>query len=89
MPIVKEFSEIKLKSAKMRIGVGMILFLAICVLLRLTPLINYYWVNFFTALIVTNGVCILVISFLLIGLHIVDLKRYKERLEREDENNVH
>lgn len=89
MPVQKDYSQIELKSKKLRIAVGLLVGLAVAILLRLTPAIDSYWVNFLTALVVSNTISILVISGLLIALHIVDLKRFKAMLEKEDEKNVH
>lgn len=89
MPVQKDYSQIELKSKKLRIAVGLLVGLAVAILLRLTPAIDFYWVNFLTALVVSNTISILVISGLLIALHIVDLKRFKAMLEKEDEKNVH
>ena len=89
MPVQKDYSQIELKSKKLRIAVGLLVGLAVAILLRLTPAIDSYWVNFLTALVVSNTISILVISGVLIALHIVDLKRFKAMLEKEDEKNVH
>lgn len=89
MPVQKDYSQIELKSKKMRIAVGLLIGLGVAILLRLTPAIDNYWINFITALIVSNTISICVISGLLIALHIVDLKRFKAMLEKEDEKNVH
>lgn len=89
MPVQKDYSQIELKSKKMRIAVGLLIGLGVAILLRLTPAIDNYWINFITALIVSNTISICVISGLLIVLHIVDLKRFKAMLEKEDEKNVH
>lgn len=89
MPVQKDYSQIELKSKKLRIAVGLLIGLGVAILLRLTPAIDNYWINFITALIVSNAISICVISGLLIALHIVDLKRFKAMLEKEDEKNVH
>ncbi|MDC0827985.1 hypothetical protein [Faecalitalea cylindroides] len=89
MPVQKDYSQIELKSKKLRIAVGLLIGLGVAILLRLTPAIDNYWINFITALIVSNTISICVISGLLIALHIVDLKRFKAMLEKEDEKNVH
>lgn len=89
MPVQKDYSQIELKSKKLRIAVGLLIGLGVAILLRLTPAIDNYWINFITALVVSNTISILVISGLLIALHIVDLKRFKAMLEKEDEKNVH
>ena len=88
MPVQKDYSQIELKSKKLRIAVGLLIGLGVAILLRLTPAIDNYWINFITALIVSNTISICVISGLLIALHIVDLKRFKAMLEKEDEKNV-
>lgn len=89
MPVQKDYSQIELKSKKLRIAVGLLIGLGVAILLRLTPAIDNNWINFITALIVSNTISICVISGLLIALHIVDLKRFKAMLEKEDEKNVH
>ena len=89
MPVQKDYAQIELKSKKLRIAVGLLIGLGVAILLRLTPAIDNYWINFITALIVSNTISICVISGLLIALHIVDLKRFKAMLEKEDEKNVH
>lgn len=89
MPVQKDYSQIELKSKKLQIAVGLLIGLGVAILLRLTPAIDNYWINFITALIVSNTISICVISGLLIALHIVDLKRFKAMLEKEDEKNVH
>lgn len=89
MPVQKDYAQIELKSKKLKIAVGLLIGLGVAILLRLTPAIDNYWINFITALIVSNTISICVISGLLIALHIVDLKRFKAMLEKEDEKNVH
>lgn len=89
MPVQKDYAQIELKSKKLKIAVGLLIGLGVAILLRLTPAIDNYWINFITALIVSNTISIFVISGLLIALHIVDLKRFKAMLEKEDEKNVH
>ena len=89
MPVQKDYSQIELKSKKLRIAVGLLIGLGVAILLRLTPAIDNYWINFITALIVSNTISICVISGSFIALHIVDLKRFKAMLEKEDGENVH
>ncbi|WP_304862892.1 hypothetical protein [Faecalibaculum rodentium] len=89
MPIKKSFTEIQLKSGKLKGGVILLILLAAGFLIRLTPLVRVLWVNYLTWIIVKNAVSLIVIASLLIALHIVDLKRFKETLEKEDQKNVH
>lgn len=89
MPIKKSFTEIQLKSGKLKAGVILLIILAAGFLIRLTPLVRVLWVNYLTWIIVKNTVSLIVIAGLLIALHIVDLKRFKETLEKEDKKNVH
>ena len=89
MPIQKDYAQIELKSKKLRIAIGLLTTLGVSILVHLTPAIDIYWINFLTALIVSNTISIFVISGLLIALHIVDLKRFKAMLEKEDDTNVH
>lgn len=89
MPVQKDYSQITLRSSKLKAGVAILVMLAISILIRLTPAIDWYWINFLSALIVSNAISLVVISGLLIALHIVDLMRYKEMIEKEDEKNVH
>ena len=88
MPIKKDYMMIRLRSGKLKICVGILITLAASILIRLTPLIENYWINFISAWIVSNGIGLCIIAALLMALHIVDLKRFKELLEKEDENNV-
>lgn len=71
MPVQKDYSQIELKSKKLRIAVGLLIGLGVAILLRLTPAIDNYWINFITALIVSNTISICVISGLLIALHCI------------------
>lgn len=89
MAVKKDYYTIELKSAKLKAVIVIFVILAVCFLTRLTPLIHYYWVNLLTALVVSNGISLLVIAGLLMALHIVDVKRFKEMLKKEDKNNVH
>lgn len=89
MAVKKDYYTIELKSAKLKAAIVIFVILAFCFLTRLTPLIHYYWVNLLTALVVSNGISLLVIAGLLMALHIVDVKRFKEMLKKEDKNNVH
>ncbi|WP_276930768.1 hypothetical protein [Faecalibaculum rodentium] len=89
MPVKKSFTEIQLKSGKLKAGVILLIILAVGFLIRLTPLVRVLWVNYLTWIIVRNAVSLIVIAGLLIALHIVDLKRFKETLDKEDEKNVH
>lgn len=85
----KDFEKIRLKIGKLRLGVFLFILLGLCILIRLTPATQYYWINWLTAFVVSNAISLCVIGGLLIGLHFVELKRYEERLESEDEENVH
>lgn len=89
MPVKKDYYTIELKSGKLKASIAILVVLAICILVRLTPLIHYYWVNLLTALVVSNGISLFVIAGLLMALHMVDIKRFKEMLKKEDKNNVH
>ncbi|RGS30891.1 hypothetical protein DWY01_05415 [Eubacterium sp. AF22-8LB] len=89
MAVKKDYYTIELKSAKLKAAIVIFVILAVCFLTRLTPLIHYYWVNLLTALVVSNGISLLVIAGLLMALHIVDVKRFKEMLKKEDKSNVH
>ena len=89
MAVKKDYYTIELKSAKLKASIVIFVILAVCFLTRLTPLIHYYWVNLLTALVVSNGISLLVIAGLLMALHIVDVKRFKEMLKKEDKSNVH
>lgn len=89
MPVQKDYSQIILKSGKLKAGVTILIVLAVSILIRLTPAIDWYWINFLSALIVSNAISLIVISGLLIALHIVDLMRYKDMIEKEDDKNVH
>ena len=88
MAVKKDYYTIELKSGKLKGAVGILVILGICILVRFTPLIKYYWVNLCTALVVSNGICLIVIASLLMALHIVEVKRFKEMLKKEDKNNV-
>ena len=89
MPIKKDYLTIQLQSGKLKLCAGILVLLGTAVLIRLTPLVENYWVNFISAWIVSNGVWLCIIAALLMALHIVDLKRFKELLEKEDAKNVH
>ena len=67
MPVQKDYAQIELKSKKLKIAVGLLIGLGVAILLRLTPAIDNYWINFITALIVSNTISIFVISGLLIA----------------------
>lgn len=88
MSIKKDYLSIQLKKGKLKIGIILLVLLGVAVLLRLTPLVHKYWINLFTSFVVSNSFCIIIISFLLIALHFVDLQRYKEILAKEDLDNV-
>lgn len=89
MPVKKDYLTIQLHSGKLKVCIAIFVILGCAFLIRLTPLINNYLVNFISALIVSNGISLSIIAFLLLALHIVDLKRFKEILKKEDEKNVH
>lgn len=89
MSVKKDYYTIELKSGKLKASITILVILAVCILVRLTPLIHHYWVNLLTALVVSNGIGLLVIAGLLMALYIVDVKRFKEMLKKEDKNNVH
>ena len=86
--IEKDFNIIRLRSNKLFIAILILLILGISFLIRLTPLINLFWINYITAIILKNGISLIIISGLLIALHIVELKKFKKMLEKEDESNV-
>ncbi|MBM6830978.1 hypothetical protein [Faecalicoccus acidiformans] len=88
MSIKKDYLQIEFKSTKLKYGVALIVIWAICVLLRLTPVIDNYWANYLTALVVSNTICIIVIAGLLIAINFIELQRYKELIDKE-EQNVH
>lgn len=89
MAIKKDFLQIELKSGKLKIGIGILILLAVCFLIRLTPLIHIFWINYLTAFILSDWFILLVIVGLLFALHYVDLQRFREILKKEDEKNVH
>lgn len=88
MAIKKIANQVKLKSTKLYAAFAILILVATSFLLRLTPLISNLPLNLVTALIVKNGVGLIFISMLLIALHIVELMRFKEMLEKEDQGNV-
>lgn len=88
MSVKKDYFTIELKSGKLRASIIIFVLLGVCILIRLTPLIKYYWVNLLTALVVSNGIGLVIIGGLLMALHIVDVMRFKETLKKEDEKNV-
>lgn len=85
----KNYSEVHLSPLKLRVGFAIILVVAVSVLIRMTPAIDLYIVNLITSLILSNAINLFVIAGLLIALHLIDLKRYKEKLEKEEEKNVY
>lgn len=89
MSIKKDYLSINFKSYKLHIAAVLIGLIGVSFLIRLTPLIKVYFWNLSTAVVMSNAISLIVISLLLIALHIVDLKRFKEALEKEDEDNVH
>lgn len=89
MTILKQYDSIRLRSIKLKIAFTMLIILGLCFVLRFTPAIDIYWINLATALVVSNWLYIFIISFLLIALHIVELKRYREILEKEDKKYDH
>ena len=42
MPVKKDYYTIELKSGKLKASIAILVVLAICILVRLTPLIHYY-----------------------------------------------
>lgn len=88
MAIKKMANQIKLKSTRIYVAFAILIIIAMSFLLRLTPLVTNFSLNFITALVVKNGVGLFVIASLLIAIHIVDLMRFKEILEKEDQGNV-
>lgn len=85
----KEFQDTFVHKNKIRIAFLLLLILGLCVLMRLTPIIEYYyWVNVITNLIVDSTFSILVIAGLLIVIHIVEIKLREEKLQRDGDENV-
>ena len=64
-------------------GVAVILVLTFSYMIRMTPLISRFWINFITALIMENAFFLLIIAALLIALHIIRLKMFKRDIEKE------
>lgn len=84
----KEFQLIQFSLAKFRIGALLLFLLAICFLIRLTPMRDILIVNYVTYFVLENSVSIIVIASLLIAINFVDLKRYQEKLAQEENENV-
>lgn len=89
MPIKKDYLTVQLHSGKLKACATILIALGASILVRLTPLIQNYWINFISAWIVSNGILLCIIAGLLMALHIVDLKRFKEMLEKEEKKNVY
>lgn len=89
MAVKKDFLQIELKSGKLKIGIAILIVLACSFLVRLTPLVHIFWINYLTALIVGDWFILFIICGLLFGLHYVDVQRFREMLAKEDEKNVH
>ena len=60
-------------------GVAVILVLTFSYMIRMTPLISRFWINFITALIMENAFFLLIIA----ALHIIRLKMFKRDIEKE------
>ncbi len=89
MAIKKDFLQIELKSGKLKLGIAILIVLAICFLVRLTPLVQIFWINFITAFFLSDWFIWFVIVGLLFALHYVDLQRFREMVKKEDDKNVH
>lgn len=87
MAIIREYRKVRLKSTKKRISFAMLILLPCCILLRLSPLVKMYWINYLTALVVSNWIYIIIIALLFLALHIIEEKQFYEQLEKEKKRN--
>ncbi|WP_304684809.1 MULTISPECIES: hypothetical protein [Erysipelotrichaceae] len=71
-----------------KIGIGLLVALAVSIILRMTPAINSYSVNLATALVIENWFWIILISILLFIANILEKLKFKEKQEQE-KRNVH
>lgn len=83
----KEYTDVFVHRNKIHIAFILLIVLAICFLLKLTPAIEIYWINFITSMVVDSGISILVISGLLIAIHFVEIRMYEERLKEDGKDN--
>lgn len=84
MDTKKAFISEKLKTKKFTISMGLIFVWAVSFMIRLTPLIRIYVLNFVTALVVKNTVSIFIISTILSALYIVEKKQFILKMEHLD-----
>lgn len=70
----KKDTEIKPKKIKLIIAIAIIMVYIICFIIRLTPLIQNYYVNFTTLLVIQNTFNIILLIAVLIVLYFAERK---------------
>ncbi|WP_289220699.1 MULTISPECIES: hypothetical protein [Erysipelotrichaceae] len=76
------------KARYTKIGIGLLVALAVSIILRMTPAINSYSINLATAIVIENWFWIILISVLLFIANILEKLKFKEKQEQE-KRNVH
>lgn len=72
----------KRKVSKLLISILIILVLAIALIIRRTPLISIYAINFISDLIVKNWFNLILIAFFCLTVHVAEGKLIDEKLEQ-------
>ena len=77
----------KMPNEKTRLGRAIILLLACGVVVRFTPFIKYYWVNWCSAFVVKNWFWALLIGGILILVGQIDQILFQRKVEKEEQDN--
>lgn len=83
---MKKLPRIYVKNYQLYIAVELLIIVGLSFLVRLTPLVKILWVNQLTWIIHENEFSLLLITFLLIAIHLVEMKIHQDRIEDEEKN---
>lgn len=73
----------RLNENKSRLGYLLLFLLALAFIVRFTPLIRFFWINWISAFIVKNWLWLLLISVLLLILGKMEEVMFEKKLEEE------
>lgn len=79
----EEIIKYKLSKKYLYTSLSILCLIFVCVIVRLTPMTNNYWLNFFTILIVKNIFSLSVISIFSFSIFIIELMKYKQKTNHE------
>lgn len=73
----------RLSDNKTKCAYALMILLAVAVLIRFTPVIRIFWINWISAFIVKNWLWIIIISVLLFALGKMEQVMFERKLEEE------